>query len=116
MHFGDFDSVFAQSGLADKSLKIDVSSLDPLNRSDSSNVSGVGAFRAILESFSNFLLILVPIIAAVALIIAGYFYIFSGADQDNVNKAKTIIKWNLFALLVAFLSGGIIRIIASFLG
>lgn len=46
--------------------------------------------------------------------IAGYFYIFSAGDSEKAWRAKTIIKWNIVAILVAFLSYGIVSIVASF--
>jgi hypothetical protein len=68
----------------------------------------------LLKSISDILLFTIPIIAAVSLLVAGYFYIFSAGDSEKVGRAKTIIKWNIIAILVAFLSYGIIRLIASF--
>jgi VIT1/CCC1 family predicted Fe2+/Mn2+ transporter len=59
---------------------------------------------------------MIPIFAALSLLIAGYFYIFSAGDSEKANKAKAIIKWNIIAILVAFLSYGIVKIIASFFG
>jgi VIT1/CCC1 family predicted Fe2+/Mn2+ transporter len=52
----------------------------------------------------------------VSLLVAGYYYIFSAGDSEKANKAKTIIKWNIIAILVAFLSYGIVSIVASFFG
>jgi VIT1/CCC1 family predicted Fe2+/Mn2+ transporter len=57
---------------------------------------------------------MIPISAVVSLMIAGYFYIFSAGDSEKANKAKTIIKWNIVAMFVAFLSYTIVQIVASF--
>ncbi len=53
-------------------------------------------------------------LAGISLLVAGYFYIFSAGDSEKVGRAKTIIKWNIVALFVAFLSYGIVSIVASF--
>lgn len=58
------------------------------------------------------MLMIIPILGAISLIIAGYFYIFSFADEENTTKAKTIIKYNLLAIVVAFGSWVIISTIA----
>jgi len=57
-----------------------------------------------LQNFSEFLLFTIPIIAAISFLVAGYFYIFSAGDSEKTSKAKTIIKWNIIAMLVAFFS------------
>lgn len=64
---------------------------------------------------TNLLLFIIPLVAGVSLLIAGYYYILSGGDSEKATKAKTIIKWNIIALLVAFLSYAIINIIAYLL-
>lgn len=58
---------------------------------------------------------MIPTIAAVALIIAGYFYIFSPAHSESVTKAKGIIKFNLIAILVAFFSYSLVQLIVNLL-
>jgi hypothetical protein len=57
-----------------------------------------------------------PVIAVISLIFAGYFYILSSGDSEKATKAKTIIKWNIVAILVALFSYVIINMIASLLG
>jgi hypothetical protein len=57
---------------------------------------------------------MIPIFAAVSLMIAGYFYIFSAGDSEKAGRAKTIIKWNIVAMCVSFLSYTIVQIMASF--
>lgn len=57
---------------------------------------------------------LIPILAGVSLIIAGYFFIFSGGEGDKVTKGKNIITFNLIAIIVAFMSWGIIYLIGTF--
>lgn len=105
------------------SFRINLSDYDPINHnqakgSDSNGEASGGDWKGLikklLEKISNLMLMIIPIFGAVSLIIAGYFYIFSFADEENVTKAKTIIKYNLLAMLVAFGSWAIISTIASF--
>ncbi len=81
---------------------------------DASETAGIWSLLRILGNITDVLLFMIPIIAAVSLMIAGYFYIFSAGDSQKADRAKTIIKWNIVAMLVAFLSYGIVRIVASF--
>jgi uncharacterized membrane protein len=58
---------------------------------------------------------MMPIIAAISVMVAGYFYIFSAGDSEKTSRGKVIIKWNLVALLVAFFSWSLVQIIALLL-
>lgn len=87
--------------------------MDPLGNT-STIAPGIWSFAKILWNVTNILLILIPIIAGISFLIAGYFYIFSAGDSEKAWRAKTIIKWNIVALFVAFLSYGIVTTVASF--
>jgi hypothetical protein len=95
---------------------VSLSNMDPLGSSHTAvyGEGGIGAFTILLGRVTDILLFMIPIFAAVSLMIAGYFYIFSAGDSEKANKAKTIIKWNIVSILVAFLSYGIVQIVASF--
>lgn len=71
------------------------------------------AIFVILEGVSRLLLFMIPVIAIVSTLIAGYYYIFSAGDSEKANKAKTIIKWNIIAIVIALMSWSIIQLIAS---
>lgn len=57
---------------------------------------------------------MIPVIAIISVLIAGYFYIFSAGDVEKTDQAKKIIKWNIIAIIIALMSWSIIKIIASF--
>lgn len=86
--------------------------MDPLSgsHSNSPTTSGMGSLNYLLEQITNILLFIVPLIAGISLIIAGYYYILSSGDSEKASKAKTIIKWNLIAIIVAFLAYTIISL------
>jgi hypothetical protein len=66
-------------------------------------------------TLSNLLLFAVPLIAAVAFIVAGYYYILSSGDSEKASQAKTIIKWNIIAIIIALFSYALIILIAKML-
>lgn len=94
---------------------VDLYSMDPLKWSHAAWASqgGKNSFFAIIGSITDILLIIIPILAVISMLIAGYFYIFSAGDSEKAGRAKTIIKWNIVALFVSLLSYWIVKIIAS---
>lgn len=88
--------------------------MDPLGEAD--NIDGQGwiqVLETLLGNVADLFLFIIPMIAWVSLLFAGYFYIFSAWDSEKVGKAKTIIKWNMVAITIALLSYGIIKLIAE---
>ena len=97
---------------------IELKKLDPVGRShasDPSKYSGKLAATFLLGKLASMLLFIIPIIAGIAFIVAGYYYILSGGDSEKASQAKTIIKWNLIAIIVALFSYSLIYVIASLL-
>lgn len=114
------ENAFAQSSdFTSSGFTINLSSIDPI-RNDA-NVSpngakGIDGFKTIMKYVSNFLLTMIPLLAGVSIIIAGYYFIFSGGEGDRVSKGKNIIKFNIIAIIVAFMSWSIIYMISTFFG
>lgn len=120
--FGYFVSAFSSffvyadpGSITDSDFTISLSELDPVN-ADSANITGWSdAITALLQKMATLLLFVVPIIAAISLVVAGYFYILSWGDTEKASRAKTIIKWNAVAIVLALTSYAIIAVIASIL-
>ena len=96
---------------------INLGPMDPLGESHASGGADawwLDALMVVLWNFTDILLFILPTLAGISLLIAGYFYIFSAGDSEKAGRAKTIIKWNIVALLVGFFSYAIVRIVASF--
>ncbi len=109
-----FHSIFAAGKITDSNFMVDLGLMDPVAHESASIPTGRWALFAILESFSEILLFAIPIIAVISIIIAGYFYVFSSGDAEKANRGKTIIKWNIVAMLVAFFSWTLVQLVASF--
>lgn len=71
----------------------------------------MGALLYILGKIADMLLFAIPLIAGISLIIAGYYYILSSGNTEKATQAKIIIKWNIVAMLVAFLSYTMVNIV-----
>ncbi len=107
------DTTSSDQDITNSNYRIDLGNIDPLSASHSSatTTSGMGSLNYPLEQITNILLFLVPLIAGISLIIAGYYYILSSGDSEKASKAKTIIKWNLIAIIVAFLAYTIVNLV-----
>lgn len=122
--FSGISGVFAacsKDNITCSTFELDLTKMDPMGGSHGSNgsnlasgVGGVEVLKILLGSIANVLLFVVPVIAVISLMVAGYFYIFSAGDSEKTTKAKTIIKWNIIAIIIAFLSYGIVNLIAQF--
>ena len=113
--------VFAASGnddLTKPTYILDLRNLSPISWSSSGTISESGTWiiEVLLDKVSALLLFILPVIAAISLIVAGYYYILSSGDSEKATQAKIIIKWNVIAILVALFSFAIISLIASILG
>lgn len=104
--------IFADDDISSPDYHIQLGKMDPLGVSHTGPVnSGMGAFTYILGQLADMMLFIIPVIAVISLIIAGYYYILSAGDSEKASKAKTIIKWNLISILIAFLSYAIINLV-----
>lgn len=107
-----------QNNLNSQNFMVNVNAFDPLGGNHSWGVSASSGPQEIFLSFirkvTNILLILIPILAGISFVIAGYFYIFSAGDSEKAGRAKTIIKWNIIAIFIGFLSFLIVSIVSSF--
>jgi hypothetical protein len=110
--------IWADDGnITNTDYTIHLSNMNPVNQSGN-NASGVSwkwALLELLQGVSDFLLIMVPILAAISGLIAGYYYIFSSGDSEKSGLAKRIIQYNIMAIFIAFFSYGIIQFIALIL-
>ncbi|MBX9809464.1 hypothetical protein K2X92_03695 [Candidatus Gracilibacteria bacterium] len=106
----------SQDNLNSQNFMVNIGALDPLggNHESSPGASGPEAFFSFIGGVTNILLVLIPILAGISLLIAGYIYIFSAGDSEKALRAKTIIKWNIVAIFVSLLSYAIIKTVASF--
>ncbi len=94
---------------------IDTSTISPINTPLPEGGGSQSQLMSILNMLSRLFLYLMPILAAISLIVAGYYSIFSGGSTDDTGRAKTIIKYNLMALVFALGSYSLILFIAQVL-
>lgn len=75
----------------------------------------VDAARGVQEivGVTNLMVTVVGVGAVLALVAAGVMYMTSGGNEDQMNKAKAIIKWVVIGMIVIF---GAFAIVSTFVG
>lgn len=104
-------SVFADENLTSSGFMLSLSAMDPVNHNQGNSDIWVNALLFVLWRVADMLLFIIPILGGISLMIAGYYYLFSGWDTEKASQAKTIIKWNIIAIAVAFLSYALVNIV-----
>ena len=99
-------------------FRINLQNMNPVQASqaNSSTPTGRSAALFLLDKFAGLLLVILPIIAGISFIIAGYYYVLSGGDSEKASQAKTIIKWNIIAIIVALFSYALVKMVSTVLG
>lgn len=66
---------------------------------------------AILDSVTNWLFAILLVIAAIAIIIAAYFFVTAAGDPDKTKKARDFILYALIGVLVGFAAKGLVMLV-----
>ena len=70
----------------------------------------------LLDAVIDFIFIISIPLAALLIVVGGYFFLASAGDPEKVRKAKHLIIYTLVGLLVVFLSKAIISMLAERFG
>jgi hypothetical protein len=76
------------------------------------NIDFLGALNAI----TNWLFSILLIVAAIFIIIAGYYFVTASGDPEKTSKARNFVLWALIGVLVGFLAKGLVILVGVILG
>jgi len=65
----------------------------------------------ILGSLTNWLFAILLIIAAIAIIIAAYFFVTASGDPDKTKRARDFVLYALIGVLVGFAAKGLVMLV-----
>jgi len=71
---------------------------------------------AIIERLTNWVFIILMVLAVLFIILAAFAYLTAGGDEEKVGKAHQRIIYAVVALAVAFLAKGVSFVVAQLLG
>lgn len=77
---------------------------------------GVNNIWDLLSRIIDFIFLISMPLAALLIVVGGYFFLASAGDPEKVTKAKHLIIYALIGLIVIFLSKAIINMLAETLG
>jgi len=73
-------------------------------------------FWELLDAIVGFMMLIAAPIASLAIVVAGYHFVFSKGDPEKVKTARNIIIWTLIGLLIILSAWTIIGVIRSIFG
>lgn len=75
---------------------------------------GWGTYNVIptLDSVSNYLFGFLLVVAAIAIIIAAFFFVTASGDPDKTKTARNFVLYAVIGVLVAFLAKGFVMLIS----
>lgn len=86
----------------------------PINAPDAINQNyTTDTVNAFLQFIAGSIIELTAGVAIFVLVIAGYMFVTAGGDQGRIDKAKEIIKYTIFGMLLIILSYVIVKTIIS---
>jgi len=65
-----------------------------------------------LDSVSNYLFGFLLVIAAIAIIIAAYFFVTAAGDPDKTKTARNFVLYAVIGVLVGFLAKGLVMLVS----
>lgn len=71
---------------------------------------------AIIERLTNWIFIILLVVAVLFIILAAFAYLTAGGDEEKVGKAHQKIIYAVVALAVGFLAKGVSFVVAQLLG
>ncbi len=70
----------------------------------------------LLNNVLDWLFSILLIVAAIFIIIAGYYFVTAQGDKDTTKKARDFVLYALIGVLVAFAAKGLVRLIGYITG
>lgn len=67
--------------------------------------------QTFLPGITNWLLVLITMVAVIVIIVGGLTYLISAGDQEKAKKGRDTIIWGIIGVIVAILSYAIVRFV-----
>ena len=65
----------------------------------------------VLENLTNWMFVILLIVAAIFIIVAAFYFVTAQGDPDKTNKARNFVLYALIGVLIAFVAKGLIYLV-----
>ena len=70
----------------------------------------------VLDNITNWLFAILLIVAAIFLIVAGYYFVTAQGDPDRIARARNMVLYALIGVLVGFVAKGLVVLVERVVG
>ncbi len=75
----------------------------------------MGAVEGFLNTIIQWMWAIAAFVVVIFFLYAGFLFVTAGGNDDQINKAKGIVKWGLIGVVVMILAGSVMAIMQSFI-
>jgi len=72
--------------------------------------------ETVLENVTNYLFGILLVIAAIFIIIAGFYFVTAAGEPDKTKKARDFVLYALIGVLVGFAAKGLVTLVRTIAG
>lgn len=73
------------------------------------------AVEGLLNTVIRWMWAIAAFVVVIFFLYAGFLFVTAGGNDDQINKAKGIVKWGLIGVVVMILAGSVMAVMQSFL-
>ncbi len=78
-------------------------------------LTDMSAVEGLLNTIIRWMWVVAAFIVVIFFLYAGFLFVTAGGNDDQVNKAKGIVKWALIGVVVMILAGSVMGVMQSFI-
>lgn len=78
-------------------------------------LTDMSAVEGFLNTIVRWMWMIAAFIVVIFFLYAGFLFVTAGGNDDQVNKAKGVVKWALVGVVVMILAGSVMSVMQSFI-
>ena len=72
--------------------------------------------NSVLVTILKYLIWILVVVAAISIVIAGYYFVTAGGNPDTISKARNFVLYALIGVLIAVLARGLVWFVMKNIG
>ncbi len=78
-------------------------------------LTDMSAVEGFLNTIIRWMWVIAAFVVVIFFLYAGFLFVTAGGNDDQVNKAKDVVKWSLIGVVVMILAGSVMTVMQSFI-